>query len=196
MSFVMAAQPDANLQRLQHKREAVRRMVYGALGPLVVFDIQVEYAFSRDSIVFMGQETLFYNRPKATTADWIWVLSEGLGVRCKVDWWYKHLDDEDLRTPLRVLRLGETIFCGMQSVGLNPEWNGTMEGDFMITAVDDVGAKLALATALNLRLGCDSLLSRVSSLALVLVASAGSEHSLRVEETASTHFRCLSDIRK
>jgi len=150
---------DASLQR---KKEMVRRVVSDALGD-IVFDVLgdlsivvavktqgFQITLSRDGVAYMG--VCDSMRLGATTADWNRLLSEGLGTKFNVDWRRTKYS----RGGLRVLRLGEPIYEVMRARGLNPEWDGTEQGDFTITVVDDAGAKLAVAMALHSRLGADS----------------------------------------
>jgi hypothetical protein len=152
---------DGNLQRLQSKKETVKRMVNAALSDLGIKAIVC--TISHDGVAYLGGEP-GWRGLEATAADWKHVLSQGLGTTFTVDWDSTNYFDGDLL----ILRLGEPIFDFMRSRGLNPEWGGAIAGNFTITAVDEAGAKLAVAMALHSRLGTDSPLSRVSSVALVL----------------------------
>jgi len=163
---------DAKLQSLQEKKGMVHRMVSEALGELsvlVAFDIlelqeeievEVVFTISRDGVVYFGGSASSVSF--ATPDDWMGVIFEGLGTTFNVGWDHTKYPTDDLRA----LRLGEPIFNVMRSRGLNPDWDGTRLGAFTITAVDETGAKLALAMALHPRLGSESPLSLVSSLAL------------------------------
>ncbi|KAJ1477900.1 hypothetical protein T484DRAFT_1749844 [Baffinella frigidus] len=116
---------------------------------------EIVCTISRDGIAYMGgcdSTRLATTDGGATANDWERVLSEGLGTKFNIDWEHAKHSVGDAR----VLRLGEPIFNVMRSRGLNPEWNGVRVGDFTITAVDEKGAKLALAMALHSRLGSDS----------------------------------------
>ncbi|KAJ1495876.1 hypothetical protein T484DRAFT_1760786 [Baffinella frigidus] len=147
--------------KLQEKKGKVHRMVSEALGALsvvIAFDIlelqekievDVVFTLSRNSVVYFGGSASSVSF--ATPDDWMSVLSNGLGTTFTIDWDHTRYSTYDLR----VLRLGERIFDVMRSRGLNPEWDGTRAGDFTITAVDEAGAKLALAMALHPRLGTE-----------------------------------------
>ena len=149
--------PDKELQVLQEKRMNVQLVFDEAMNDLEIEE--VEMTLSRDGIVYLGRNAS--NLSSATAEDWNRVLSEGLGTTFNVGWCRDNLRS---MIDLRVLRLGEPIFEVMRARSLNPDWDGTMAGDFTITAVDEAGAKLALAMALHSRLGSDSPLSLVSSL--------------------------------
>jgi len=161
--FQMAAAGSA----LEEKRQVVERFLGGAMEfvshELATHDLsEFDCTCSRDGIMFMDLEGF----PTATDDDWNRALSEGLGTKFTVEW----SDPKYSAVGVRMLRRGEAIFEAMKCEGLDPEWNGTSEGGFTITAVDRVGARLALAMALHPRLGANSQLSLVSSLALILVA--------------------------
>ena len=161
---------DAELKTLQGKRDAVQRMVDEALDDLAIQGKtgEVEITLSRHGvdhitlsryrIIFMGR--CHANRLGATADHWNRVLSEGLGTKFYIDW--DHTDKHSREAPASLLRLGEPIFEVMMSRGLHPEWDGTPDGKFTITAVDTAGAKLALAMALHSRLGAGSPLSLVA----------------------------------
>ena len=168
----MAAVVDAKLQALQEKRESVQRMVDEALADITLHEMtsQVVCTISRDLVGYMGH--CGWNSIRATDNDWNRVLSEGLGTKFTFDWDHTKYFREDLR----VLRLGEPIFEVMRARGLNPEWDGTAKGHFTITAVDTVGAKLALAMALHPRLGADSPLSLVSPMVQILLLACVQQH--------------------
>ena len=115
----------------------------------------------RDGVVFME----LHKMGSASDDDWARALSEGLGVTFEVDWGdHKYGADDP-----RLLRRGEILFGVMRAAGLNPEWDGTVDGDITITAFDTNGARLALAMALHPG-SSTSWLSQVSSLALFLAA--------------------------
>jgi len=158
---------NATLQDPQGKRKVVHRLVSEALGDLLIQGETrgVEITLSRYSIIYMGvcDSSLL----EAADDDWDRVISEGLGTKFNVGWYRNKYSMGDLR----VLRLGEPIYEVMRARDLNPEWDGTRAGDFTITAVDNVGAKLAVAMALHPRLGSDSPLSLVSSLVFSLLTA-------------------------
>ena len=159
--------PSTELQALQEKKMTVQRAVDAALNDLEIEEVDI--TLSRDGIAYLGDVSLqvvymegnVSNRSSATGEDWNRVLSQGLGTSFHVSWCR---DNTHSTVDLRVLRLGEPIFEAMSARALNPDWDGTRAGDFTITAVDEAGAKLALAMALHSRLGSDSPLSLVSSL--------------------------------
>ena len=155
-----AAGSNATLQGLQGKKQVVHRLVSEALGDLLIQEETrgVEITLSRYSIIYMG--VCDSNLLEAAADDWNRVLSEGIGTKFNVGWYRNKYSMGDLR----VLRLGEPIFEVMRARGLNPQWDGTRAGEFTVTAVDDIGAKLAVAMALQPRLGCDSPLFLVSAL--------------------------------
>ena len=166
----------ATLPLLPGKREAVQHMLDAALVDLTDQGKtgKVKCAFSRGGVAYVGGERTgdavfvgFTRLGAATVDDWNRILSEGLGTTFSVNWMHENREkyDED---HMRVHRLGEPIFDLMASRGLNPEWDGTPEGDFTVTVVDEGAAKLALAMALHPRLGFDSALSLVSSPALIM----------------------------
>jgi len=155
-------------QGLEGKRETVNAVITKAMDHVLNEfheHSDFELTCSRDGLVFDGNVT-----QTATDDDWNRVLSEGLDVKFNIDWSYR----KHTLFHARVLRQGETIFYIMKSEGLNPEWDGTMEGDCTITVVDTDATNLALAMALHPRLGASSRISLVSSL-----------------RPASMHFRCL-----
>ena len=151
---------NAVLQGLHEKKSMVQSMVDKALHDLKIEEVAC--TFSREGVVCLGE--IASNRSSATAEDWNRALAEGLGTKLYVEWYR----DTYCWGDLRLLRLGEPIFEVMRSRGLNPEWDGTRAGGFTITAVDEEGAKLAMAMALHSRLGSDSLLSLVISLCLFL----------------------------
>ena len=155
-----AGADNAELQGLLEKKRTVQCMVVGALNDLDIEDVAC--TFSREGVVCLGD--ISSNRSPATAEDWNRALAEGFGTKLYVEWYRDTYSWGDLR----LLRLGEPIFEVMRSRGLNPEWDGTRAGDFTITAVDEAGAKLAMAMALHSRLGSDSLLSLVIALCLFL----------------------------
>ena len=156
---------DAHLNALQGKREVIERVVDEALKDLgpAVFPAEVVFTFCHAGVAYMGHKNgnCHSHILEATDDNWDSALSEGLGKKFTLDWVHPKYTGEDFR----VHRLGEPIFEAMMRHGLNPEWDGTLEGEFSITAVDMVGAKLALAMSLHPRLGCDSPLSLVSYVA-------------------------------
>jgi len=123
---------------------------------------------SRNGIVFMELRLM----GAASGDDWARALSEGLGATFKVEWEDTKYSDDDPR----LLRRGETLFNVMRVAGLNPEWDGTVEGDLTITAFDTSGVRLALAMALHPS-SSTSQLSLVSSLALFRVALRNSQRN-------------------
>jgi len=161
--------PDTELQALREKKMTVQRVVDAALNDLVMEEVEIK--LSRDGIVYRRGNAL--NRSSATAEAWHRALSEGLGTTFNIEW---YRDSMHSIVDLRVLRLGEPIFEVMRARSLNPDWDGTMAGDFTITAVDEAGAKLALAMALHFRLGSDSPLSLVSSLWLPCTHSTECMH--------------------
>ena len=166
---------DATMQLLPEKRGATQRMLDAALDDILDPEKtgHAVCAFSRDGVEYVGGERGLgevvhvgdKRLGEATVDDWNRVLVEGLGATFSVDWSLDKYDQDDLR----VLRLGEPIFDLVASMGLNPAWDGTAEGDFIITAVDQEGANLALAMALHPRLGSESPLALVSSPVLMLL---------------------------
>ena len=166
-----AAGGDANLPELQAKREAVQRMIDDAAHELETQKLAYKVSLC--------------GKTGENSDDWNHALSEGLGVKFKVDWLPDHFSK---RVALRQLRKGEPIFDIMKSQNLNPEWNGTMGGGFTITAVDMVGVKLALCMAMHSRLGSDSPLSLVSSLALT--CGLHDERQLTVGAETEYAFSC------
>jgi len=190
---VIAARRKAANAKLQGKRDAVQRMVHEALDHLAIQGKtgEVEITLSRYGVKYitLSRYGVKYvggrhaNHLGATTDHWYQVLSEGLGTKFYIDWDHAKYSGDDLW----VLRLGEPIFEVMMSRGLHPEWDGTPEGNFTITAVDTAGAKLALAMALHSRLGAGSPLSLVaSSLALMC---PGPEETVQVYQVIPS---CLS----
>lgn len=174
MAAAGAGRPtDAELRALQEKREVVQRVVSEALDDLKTHEMtsQVVCTISRFLVGYMGDSP--WNSIRATDNDWNCALSEGLGTKFTFDWDHTKYFREDMR----VLRLGEPIFEVMRLRGLSPEWDGTPEGNFTITAVDTVGAKLALAMALHPRLGSDSPLSLVNSLSQILFFEGGQQNA-------------------
>ncbi|KAJ1465536.1 hypothetical protein T484DRAFT_1757337 [Baffinella frigidus] len=154
--------PNAELKDLQEKRDGVETVINRCMYEPEISKVGevVEYAFTRDGITFMGGIESLEGIEPATDNDWDRVLSEGLGTKFQVQWSLPNYLKEDLR----VLRHGETIFYDLRGAGLSPDWDGTTEGDFTITVVDKLGARLALAMALHPRLGANSRMSLVSSL--------------------------------
>ena len=120
---------------------------------------KLEITLSRDGIIYLTTTSPILYYAQATVDVWKRLVSEELGTKFSVAWHHPRYSPEDLR----VLRLGEPVFDAMRSRNLNPEWDGTMAGDFTITFVDEEGAKLALAMALHPRLGFDSPLSLVKA---------------------------------
>ena len=166
----MAAAGAFNLNGLSkallEKKEVVRRVVNHALHEIMGPTRNVGCTFSHSGNVYEIEWLPFAIFSSDLDVKWTRVLSEGLGTTFDVDWYRKEYPHTDLTTnDLRVLRLGEPIFNIFRSHGLFPEWTGTKEETFTITAVDDAGAKLAVAMALHDRLGSNSPLSLVSSLA-------------------------------
>ena len=156
---------------LHEKREAVRCVVNHALHAIMGPNGNVVCMFSRGGTVYemewFGMDSRF-SLPRSCdpNGDWTRVLSAGLGTTFDVDLYRTGYPHTKFSTnDLRDLRRGERIFNTFRSYGLSPAWTGTREENFTITAVDDTGAKLAVAMALHDRLGSNSPFSRVSSLA-------------------------------
>ena len=150
------------LTGLQDRKIIVRRVIGDALRDLrfIQETQETEITISRDGISYMKTTS-----PRQELADLSFaaaaghvskrLLPEGLGTEFSVAWDHPGYSREDLR----VLRRGEPIFDVMRSHNLNPEWDGTMAGEFTITSVDEEGAKLAL----HPRLDFDSPLSLVKA---------------------------------
>ena len=139
------------LQALQEKRVTVYFGVKEALDDPRIEELV--FTFARDGVVFLGGKANVLFEGTENTDDWNRVLSQGFGTKLIVNWDHSNL---------RLLRLGEPIFDVMKSKNHHPEWDGTEEGDFTITVVDEAGAKLAFAMALHPRLGVKSPLSLVA----------------------------------
>ena len=170
-------------------QSSLREASQSMLDNLKIHDLDnFSCLFSRDGIVFLHvhgprEVNNWGDDPQSIEWEkcdehWDRLLSKGLAVEFKLDWCDSRYANDDPRA----LRRGEEIFHCMQSAGLNPAWNGDV-GDFTITALDKDGARLALAMALKPRLGSNSRLSLVSSLALSLARIYSELCSLVIVET-------------
>ena len=167
---------NANLQGLQEKREFVEGVIDKVMDNFL--DSMDNHDLSRFGCAFLvlpdGVCIWGYHGSNATPDVWNRLLSEGLGVHFKIVWVDQKYSDMDIRFVQR----GENLFNAMRTAGLNPDWDPNLDndddrGEFTVTVVDEVGAKLAVAMALHPRLGSNSRISLVCSLALIPVACRG-----------------------
>ncbi|KAJ1482116.1 hypothetical protein T484DRAFT_1805069 [Baffinella frigidus] len=169
------AEPSYAKLALQGKRAGVQTLVNRCVCEPAILKVGevIEYAFTRDGITFMGGIESSEAEKAATDDDWNRVLSEGLATKFKVEWSLPKYPKEDLR----VLRHGEPLFYNLRGAGLSPDWDGTPEGDFTITAVDKLGARLVLAMALHPRLGANSRMSLMKTSVVRLIADMAVDFS-------------------
>jgi len=150
----------AELQALQGKKEAVQYKLskscddlkLQSMGGIVWCNVWSE------GVIYQRLYGIFDDSLGPTSEDWDRVLSEGLGTKFIVSWYHNRYSS----SVSQMLRFGNLIFEVMRSNGLNPRCDCEAWGSFTITAVDEAGAKLALAMALHPRLGADSPLSLVA----------------------------------
>jgi len=155
MSAAGAGEPQiAELQALQEKREAVQCKLAKSCDDLQLQSMGgiVWCNVCREGVIYQRLYGVFDDGLEATADEWDRALSAGLGAKFIVSWYHNMYS----ASVVRMLRLGESIFEVMRSNGLNPKWDSAAWGSFTITAVDEPGAKLALAMAMHPRLGADS----------------------------------------